>query len=66
MNIRNKDIRSYNTRSSKLLRVLKGSMNFVSISTRLWNVLLLNIYVNVSIATFKHNLKTYYYTTLSK
>ena len=57
--VRNKDINSYNTRSSNLLRVPKGSMNLVNISTRLWNVLLLNIDVNVSIITFKHNLKTY-------
>ena len=34
-------------------------MNFVNISTRLWNVLLLNIDVNDSIATVKHNLKIY-------
>ena len=59
LNVRNKDIHSYNTRSSNLLRVPKGSMNFLSISTRLWNVLLLNIDENVSITTFKHNLKTY-------
>ena len=47
--VRNKDIHSYNTRSSILLRVPKGSTNFVNISTRLWNVLRLNIDVNVSI-----------------
>ena len=64
MYARNKDIHSYNTRSSNLLRVPKGSMNLVNISTRLWNVLLLNIDVNVSITTFKHNLKTSYYITL--
>ena len=57
--VRNKDINSYNTRSSNLLRVPKGSLNFVNISTRLWNVLQLNIDVNISITTFKHNLKTY-------
>ena len=56
--IRNKNINSYNTRGSNLLRVPKGSMNFVNISTRLWNVLLFNIDVNVSNTTFKHNLKT--------
>ena len=42
-----------------LLRVPKSSTNFVNINTRLWNVLLVNIDVNVSISTFKHNLKTY-------
>ena len=57
--VRNKYIHSYTTRSSNLLRVPKGSMNFVNISTRLWNVLLLNIDVNLSLTTFKHNLKTY-------
>ena len=43
LSVRNKDINSYNTRCSNLLRVPKGSTNFVSMSTRLWNVLLLNI-----------------------
>ena len=48
------------------LRVLKGSMNFVNNSTRLWNVLLLNIDVNVVITTLKHNiiLRHIYYITL--
>ena len=50
--VRNKDINSYNTRSILLLRVPKGSTNFVNISTQLWNVLLLNIDVNVSITIF--------------
>ena len=31
--VRNKDINSYNTRSSNILRVPTGSMNFVNIST---------------------------------
>ena len=57
--IGNKDSHSYNTWSSNILRVPKGSMNFLKISTRLWSVLLLNIDVNVSITTFKHTLKTY-------
>ena len=59
MDARNKYINSYNTRSRNLLRVPKGSMNFVNISTRLCNVLLLDNDVNVSINTFEHNLKTY-------
>ena len=57
--VRNKDIHYYNTMSSNLLRVPKRSISFVNISTRLWNGLLLNIDVNVSTTTFKHNLKTY-------
>ena len=57
--VRNKYIHSYNTRSRNLLRVPKGSTNFVNISTQLWKVLMLNIDVNVSITTFKHYLKTY-------
>ena len=57
--IKNRDIHSYNTRSSNLLRVPRGTMNFANISARLWNVLVLNIDVNVSITIFKRNLKTY-------
>ena len=41
-------IHSYNTMSSNLLRVPKGLMNVVNTSTRLWNVLLLIIDVNVN------------------
>ena len=41
--------------SSNLLTVA----SFLNISTRLGPVLLLNIDVNVSINSFKHNLKTY-------
>ena len=52
-------LETINTRGSNLIRVPKGSMNFVNISTLLWHVLLSNIDVNVSITTFKHNLKTY-------
>ena len=57
--IKNKDIHSHNTRSSNLLRVPKGTMNLKNISARLWNVLVLNIDVDVSITIFKRNLKTY-------
>ena len=57
--VRNKDINYYSTRSSNLLRVPKGSTNLVNINTQLWKMLLLNIDVNVSITTFKHNLETY-------
>ena len=52
LHVRNKDIHSYNTRSRNLLIVPKGSTIFVNISTQLWNVLLLNIDVNVSITIF--------------
>ena len=61
--IRNKDILPTIVRISTYRGVSKGSMNFVNISTRLWNVLLLNTDVNLSITTFKHNIKTFYYTT---
>ena len=35
-----------------LLQIPKGAMTFLNISYRLWNVLLSNIDVNVSITTF--------------
>ena len=59
--IRNKDkiiIHSYNTWCRNILRVPKGPMIFLRISTRLWSVLLLSIDMNVSLTTFKHNFKT--------
>ena len=57
--IRNRDIHSYNTRSNNLLRIPMGTTNFTNTSARLWNVLVLNIDVDVPITRFKHNLKTY-------
>ena len=57
--VQNRDIHSYYTRSSNLLRVPRGTLSFANISARLWNVLVLSIDVNVSITIFKRNLKTY-------
>ena len=57
--IKNSEIHSYNTRSSNLLRIPRGTANFANISARLWNVLVLSIDVNVSLTIFKRNLKTY-------
>ena len=57
--VQNRDIHSYNTRSSNQLRVPKGTRSFTNISARLWNALVLSIDVNVSITIFKRNLKTY-------
>ena len=42
-----------------ILHTMWSGKNFENINTRRWNVLLLSINVNVSITTFKHNLKTY-------
>ena len=55
--IRNRDIHSYNTRSSNLLRISRGTTHLTNTSARLWNVLVLNIVV--PIIRFKQNLKTY-------
>ena len=57
--IQNNEVHSHNTRSSDLLRIPKGTLNFTNISARLWNTLVLNIDVNVSIYTFKYKLKIF-------
>ena len=41
--VKNRDIHSYNTRSSNLPRIPRGTMHFTNISARIWNVLVLNI-----------------------
>ena len=57
--LKNNQVHSYNTRSSDLLRIPRGTLNFTNISARLWNKLVLNIDVNVSIYTFKYKLKIF-------
>ena len=60
----NKDTHSNNNRNSNILGLAKGRMSLIDIRTRLWNVLLLNNDVNVSLTTFMHNLKTTLLQTL--
>ena len=56
---KNKDIHSYNTRSKDLLRVVIGTKNFTYFSPRIWNALVSNININVTLAQFKSRLKMY-------
>ena len=49
----------YTTRSRDLLRVPQGTIHFVSVSARLWNVLVLKIDVRITLSKFKYNLKIF-------
>ena len=40
---RNSDVHSYSTRSSDLLRIPRGTLNFTNVSARVWNVLVLKM-----------------------
>ena len=56
---KNKDIYSYNTRSKDLLRVFIRTKNFTYFSPRIWNALVNNININVTLTQFKSILKMY-------
>ena len=56
---KNKDVHSHYTRGSNLLRIPKGTLNFTNVSARVWNILMLNINIHVSLPIFKRNVKTY-------
>ena len=56
---KNRDTHSYNTRSSNLLRIPKGTLNFTNISARLWNIIMLNININCSFSIYRYNLKIF-------
>ena len=53
----NNAIHSHRTRSRDLLRVPQGTIHFVNVSARLWNVLVLKIDVHIALSKFKYNLK---------
>ena len=48
----NNDIHSHRTRSRDILRVPHGTIHFVSVSARLWNVLVLKIDVHCTHCSF--------------
>ena len=52
----NNDIHSHITRSRDLLRVPQGTIPFVNVSARLWNVLVLKMDVHIAFSKFKYNL----------
>ena len=56
---RNSDVHSYSTRSSDLLRIPRGTLNFTNVSARVWNVLVLKMDIHVSLPKFKIHLKRY-------
>ena len=53
----NNDIHSQRTRSRDLLRVPQGTINFVNVSARLWNVLVVKIDVHIALSKFNTTLK---------
>ena len=56
---KNKDVHTYYTRGSNLLRIPRGTLNFTNVSARVWNVIMLKINVHVPFHMFKRNVKTY-------
>ena len=59
--IKNNEIHSHFTRNSNLLRIPKGTPNFITISARVWNEIVTKIIMDqhVSISKFKTMLKSY-------
>ena len=55
----NNAIHSHRTRSRDLLRVPQGTIHFVNVSARLWNVLVLKMDVHIALSKFKYNLKVF-------
>ena len=51
--ITNKDIHSYDTRYKNLFRIPKGTIDYTSLSARLWNILNMKIDVHVPLSQFK-------------
>ena len=56
---KNKDIHSHNTRNKNLLRVSTGTKNFTFLSSRIWNTIVCNININVTLSHSKYILKIY-------
>ena len=59
--IKNNEIHSHFTRNINLLRIPKGTLNFTTISARIWNEIVTKIIMDqhVSIPKFKTMLKSY-------
>ena len=56
---KNSEIHSYNTRSKDMFRISSGTQTFSNISAKIWNSLVVNIDINVSLIKFKESLKQY-------
>ena len=55
---KNCEIHSYNTRSKDMFRISSGTQAFSNISARIWNSLMVNLEIDVSLIKFK-SLKQY-------
>ena len=53
---KNRDIPSHDTRNKDLLRVTTGTKNFTYLSARIWNAVVSQININVSLSQFKYKL----------
>ena len=56
---KNCEIHSYNTRNKDMFRISPGTQTFSNISARIWNSLMVNLDINVSLIKFKESLKQY-------
>ena len=56
---KNYEIHSYNTRSKNMFRISSGTQTFSNISARIWNSLMVNLDIDVSLIKFKESLKQY-------
>ena len=56
---KNCEIHSYNTRSKNMFRISSGTQTFSNISARIWNSLMVNLDIDVSLIKFKESLKQY-------
>ena len=56
---KNCEIHSYNARSKNMFRISSGTQTFSNISARIWNSLMVNLDIDVSLIKFKESLKQY-------
>ena len=56
---KNKDIHSQDTRNKDLLRASTGTKNFTFLNFRMWNAIVCNVNIYVSLSQFKYILKIY-------
>ena len=57
---KNCEIHSYNTRNKDMFRISSGMQTFSNISARIWNSLMVNLNIDVSLIKFKESLKQYH------
>ena len=56
---KNSEIHSYNTRNKDIFRSLSGTQTFSNISARIWNSLVINLDINVSLTKFEEYLEVF-------